>query len=326
MAKQNKKHNPAKGPLENGHRHRNGKHAAGHAGSADLTRLNKAFVIGIVPTLIYVAAEFGAGLWLDSLALISDAGHNLSDAISLLLALIAFKLMQVKPSAKYTYGYKKSTVLVSLVNAVILLVAVGIIVWESISKLMNPQPVEGGAIAWIAGIGIIVNAFTAWLFMKDRDRDLNVKGAFLHMAADALVSVGVVISGIIISFTGWFIIDPIIGIVIAAVILISTTRLLLDSLRLSLDGVPASIVPENVKKHIMEREPGIEDIHHIHIWAISTTETALTAHLIIKNREQESAIKGRVKEYLEQLGIQHATLEFEYPGEPCLSTGDCDQE
>lgn len=154
--------------------------------------------------------------------------------VSLVLALLAFKLARVKPNSKYTYGYKKSTVLVSLLNACILLVAVGVIVWESIGKLREPHPVEGGAIAWVAGVGIVINAFTAWLFMKDRKRDLNVKGAFLHMAADALVSLGVVVSGIVISATGWYVIDPIIGLVIAAVILVSTTHLLFDSLRLSL--------------------------------------------------------------------------------------------
>lgn len=302
-------------------------HSHGHTHSLipDKSHLNRAFSIGIILNLVYVAIEFGAGLWLNSLALISDAGHNLSDVISLVLALLAFKLTEVKPNSRFTYGYKKSTVLVSLLNACILLVAVGFIMRESIGKLGDPQPVEGGIIAWVAGVGILVNAFTAWLFIKDRKRDLNVQGAFLHMAADALVSVGVVVSGIAISFTGWYIIDPIIGIAIAVAILISTARLLFDSLRLSLDGVPAGIDPEKVKAAIMEHEPEAIDVHHVHIWAISTTENALTAHVVIRSQREEGAVKARLKELLARQGIRHATLEFELPSEACCPPGDCGQ-
>lgn len=305
-----------------GHDHaRDHSHSHGHAISANY--LNRAFKIGILLNLIYVVVELTAGLTLDSVSLVSDAGHNFSDVISLVLALIAFKLAQVKPNSKYTYGYKKSTVLISLLNACILLVAVGLIVWESIGKLRDPQPVEGMTIAWVAGIGIVINAFTAWLFMKDRKNDLNVKGAFLHMAADTLVSVGVVVSGIIISFTGWYVVDPIIGIVIAMVILISTGRLLLDSLRLSLDGVPVGIVPEEVKRHIMEHEAHIRDIHHLHIWALSTTENALTAHVVIDSRSHEAQLRHAIKHELAELGITHSTLEFEYPNEGGCDSADC---
>lgn len=200
--------------------------------------LNRAFVLGIVLNLVFVCVEFGAGLWFDSVALISDAGHNLSDVVSLVLSLIAFRLARVKPTASYTYGYRKSTVLVSLLNACILLVAVGVILVESVRKLYDPQPVDGDSIAWVAGIGIVINAFTAWLFIRDKEKDLNVKGAYLHMAADTLVSVGVLVSGIVIRLTGWYAIDPVVGIAIALVILFSTSKLLHDSLRLSLDGVP----------------------------------------------------------------------------------------
>ena len=170
--------------------------------------LNRAFVLGIVLNLVFVCVEFGAGLWFDSVALISDAGHNLSDVVSLVLSLIAFRLARVKPTASYTYGYRKSTVLVSLLNACILLVAVGVILVESVRKLYDPQPVDGDSIAWVAGIGIVINAFTAWLFIRDKEKDLNVKGAYLHMAADTLVSVGVLVSGIVIRLTGWYAIDP----------------------------------------------------------------------------------------------------------------------
>ena len=221
------------------HTHEHG-HAHGHALPAP-EQVNKAFIIGIALNLIFVLVEAAAGFWYDSLALLSDAGHNLSDVISLVLALLAFRMAKVKPNSRYTYGYKKSTVLVSLLNAIILLVAVGIILAESIEKLRNPQPIAGGVIVWVAGVGILINAFTAFLFLKDKERDLNIKGAYLHLMADALVSVGVVISGVIISYTHWYIIDPIIGIAIAIVILVSTWNLLRDSLRLSLDGVPAGI-------------------------------------------------------------------------------------
>ena len=213
-------------------------HEHHHDHHHEITSLNKAFIIGISLNLVFVVAEFLAGFWYNSLGLLSDAGHNLGDVASLVLAMLAFRLAKVQPTSRYTYGYKKSTVLVSLLNAVILLVAVGIIIGESVGKLFHPQPVEGDAIAWVAGIGVVINAVTAWLFMKDKDKDLNVKGAYLHMAADALVSVGVVVSGLVIARTGWYVIDPIIGLLIALIIIYSTWGLLRDSLRLSLDGVP----------------------------------------------------------------------------------------
>ncbi|RHL10536.1 MULTISPECIES: cation diffusion facilitator family transporter [Bacteroides] len=278
--------------------------------------LNKAFIIGIVLNLAFVVIEFAAGFWFDSLALLSDAGHNLSDVVSLVLALLAFRLAKVKANERYTYGYKKSTILVSLLNAVILLVAVGAIVIESIHKLSNPAVVPGGAIAWVAGVGVLINAFTAFLFMKDKEKDLNVKGAYLHMAADALVSVGVLVAGIVISRTGWYIIDPIIGLIVAVVILISTWNLLHDSLRLTLDGVPTSINSQQVVESIRAL-PGIDDVHHIHIWAISTTENALTAHIVLKQAEDMQEVKHLIRHRLEDFGIGHATLEFEVPGEHC---------
>ena len=292
-----------------------------HTHNHSVDHLNRAFMLGILLNLVFVAVEFGAGLFLDSVALISDAGHNLSDVVSLVLSLLAFRLARLKPTPKYTYGYKKSTVLVSLLNACILLVAVGVIFAESIDKLKNPTPSAGGSVAWVAGVGIVINAFTAWLFLKDKEKDLNVKGAYLHMAADTLVSVGVLISGIVISFTGWYIIDPIIGMVIAVVILISTAHLLHDSLRLSLDGVPTGIDSERIRKEILDADPGIANVHHLHIWAISTTENALTAHIAVRDTEQIPALKHRIKHLLEHTGITHATLEFERPEETCDDPG-----
>ena len=201
-----------------------------------VTSLNKAFILGIALNVAFVVVEFAVGLYYGSMGLLSDAGHNLSDVASLLLAMLAFRLAQAHATPRYTYGYKKSTVLISLLNSVILLVAVGVIVAESVGRMLHPAPVEGGAIAWTAGVGVVINGFTAWLFMKDKDKDLNVKGAYLHMAADALVSVGVLVSGVVISWTGWTIVDPVVGLVVAAVIVASVWSLTRDSLRLSLDG------------------------------------------------------------------------------------------
>lgn len=298
-----------------------GHHDHHHIHSID--HLNRAFLIGILLNLIFVIVELTAGLFLDSIALISDAGHNLSDVISLVVSLFAFRLARLKPTPHYTYGYKKSTVLASLFNACILLVAVGAILMESFDKLRNPQPIEGNSIAWVAGVGILVNAFTAWLFLKDRKHDLNVKGAFLHMAADTLVSVGVVISGIIISYTGWYIIDPVIGIVISVVILISSIRLLHDSLRLSLDGVPEGIDIEQLRQRLLASDPRIQGIHHLHVWAISTTENSLTAHIVTEDIQHAAEIKHALHEQLKQEGILHATLEFERPEETC-DAPECD--
>lgn len=275
-----------------------------------LTSLNRAFIIGITLNILFVIVEFVVGFYYDSLGLLSDAGHNLGDVASLVLAMLAFRLEKVHPNSRYTYGYKKSTVLVSLLNAVILLVAVGVIIAESINKLLHPVAVDGSAIAWTAGIGVIINAVTAWFFMKDKDKDLNVKGAYLHMAADAFVSIGVVVSGIIIMHTGWNYIDPIIGLGIAVIIVVSTWGLLHDSLRLSLDGVPTGIDTQKIRQLILA-QPGVRNCHHLHIWAISTTETALTAHIVTDDVTQMEEVKHRIRQALEQAGIHHATLEFD---------------
>lgn len=283
--------------------------------------LNKAFIIGIVLNAVFIIAEFAAGFWSNSMGLISDAGHNLSDVASLILAMIAFRLVKVRSNHKYTYGYKKSTVLVSLLNALILLIAVIFIVVESIEKLMNPQPVEGIVITVVAGIGVIINGITARLFMNDKDKDLNVKGAYLHMIADALVSIGVVISGIVIMFTDWVIIDAIIGIVIAGIIVYSTWGLLNDSLRLALDGVPTGIDYNKISNAICS-EKHVVDLHHMHIWAISTTENALTAHIVIDDITQLEPLKERLRSRLESLEISHATLEFELQGTKCTHEND----
>ena len=237
----------------------------------------------------------------------------------LLLAMLAFRLAQAHATPRYTYGYKKSAVLISLLNSVILLVAVGVIVAESVGRMLHPAPVEGGAIAWTAGVGVVINGFTAWLFMKDKDKDLNVKGAYLHMAADALVSVGVLVSGVVISWAGWTVVDPVVGLVVAAVIVASVWSLTRDSLRLSLDGVPVGIRIDEVEK-TMEAVPGVKAVHHIHVWAISTTENALTAHVVLAELPRMETVKRQLKAELETAGIHHVTLEFESSAEHCPGT------
>ena len=286
-----------------------------------VTSLNKAFIWGIGLNVGFVVVEFAVGLCYGSMGLLSDAGHNLSDVASLLLAMLAFRLAQARATPKYTYGYKKSTVLISLLNSVILLIAVGVIVAESIGRMLHPEPVVGGAIAWTAGVGVAINGFTAWLFMKDKDRDLNVKGAYLHMAADALVSVGVLVSGLVISWTGWTVVDPIVGLAVAGVIVASVWSLTRDSLRLSLDGVPGGIDIAEIERK-MEAVPGVRAVHHIHVWAISTTENALTAHVVLDSLSRMEEVKHALKELLGRSEIPHATLEFESVTERCCDLHD----
>ena len=286
-----------------------------------VTSLNKAFIWGIALNVGFVVVEFAVGLCYGSMGVLSDAGHNLSDVASVLLAMLAFRLAEARSTPKYTYGYKKSTVLISLLNSVILLIAVGVIVAESIGRMLHPEPVVGGAIAWTAGVGVAINGFTAWLFMKDKDRDLNVKGAYLHMAADALVSVGVLVSGLVISWTGWTVVDPIVGLAVAGVIVASVWSLTRDSLRLSLDGVPGGIDIAEIERK-MEAVPGVRAVHHIHIWAISTTENALTAHVVLDSLSRMEEVKHALKELLGRSEIPHATLEFESVTERCCDLHD----
>ncbi|MFC2102024.1 cation diffusion facilitator family transporter [Bacteroidota bacterium] len=296
--------------------------AHNHTGSSDLSGVNRAFIVGITLNLLFVVIEFGAGFFINSLALISDAGHNLSDVASLALAMLAFRLAKVKPNQTFTYGLRKSTILISLLNAVILLIVIGAIAWESIARLKEPQIIQGDYMAIVAGIGIVINTITALLFFKNRKKDLNIKGAFLHLAADALVSLGVVVAGIVIGFTAWYWLDTAVSIGIVCVILISTWGLLRDSTILALDGVPRGINLEKVKIAILSAKE-IKDVHHIHVWAMSTTENALTAHIVVANDFPLSSfepLKTEIQQALLNSGIQHSTLEIELAGEPCATT------
>jgi cobalt-zinc-cadmium efflux system protein len=296
------------------HDHHDGHH---HAHVLDITNVSKSLVAGIILNILFVVVELGAGFFSNSLALISDAGHNLSDVASLALALLAFKLLKIKPTKKFTYGYRKASILISLLNAVILLIAVGSIGYESLQRFMAPKPVQTNFVIYVAAIGIVINFVSALFFFRDREKDLNLKGAYLHLMVDALVSVGVVIAGIVMMYTDWLWVDPLISIIIMIVILASTWNLLRDSLTLSLDAVPTNISLENIRETAL-RIAGVKDIHHIHVWAMSTAENALTAHLVISDsisHEETSKLKSQFKHKLEHLGIQHATLETEVEGQ-----------
>lgn len=305
------------------HGHSHGHHH-GHSHTVSSSNLNRAFIIGIVLNLAFVLVEGIAGWWTHSLALLTDAGHNLSDVASLALSLLAFRLAKVKANDSFTYGYSKSTVIVALANAIILLIAIGGIGVEAVQRFFHPEPMSGGIMAIVAGIGILVNASSAFLFFRDKDHDLNVKGAYLHLAADALVSLGVVVTGIIIIYTGLYWLDSVVSIIIMIVILISTWSLLSDSLRLSMDAVPRSIDMEKLRSSIKNIK-GIQDIHHIHVWAISTTVNAMTAHLVVDENlasTEEQQLKENVRHELHHLNIQHVTLETER-GEGKCEENEC---
>ena len=287
-----------------------------HHHAAPAQSLNGIFVLSIILNGLFVLIEAGVGLWQNSLSLLSDAGHNLSDVFSLVLVLIAFRLAKVQRNERFTYGYRKSTILISLLNAVILLVAVGAIVIESIHKFSEPAEVNGIAVSWTAGVGILINGATALLLMRGQKSDLNVRGAFLHMAADTLVSIGVVVSGIIIHCTGLTVIDPIVSLIIAAVILISTWELLSDSLRLAVDGIPEGVDLHEIEQLLAENEH-VKETHHIHVWAISTTETALTAHIVIDDLSHWPQVSEQLKHTLSEHSISHATLEPETADSHC---------
>lgn len=294
---------------EKGHSHgHNHGHSHSHSVSAAVAS-SRAFVIGIGLNLVYVLAEFIAGLWTHSLALLTDAGHNLSDVASLALSLMALRLARIKPTQAYTYGYKKSTILAALVNAVILFIAIGVLGFEAFVRMGNPKPIEGGVVAWVAGIGIIINGVSAFLFFKEKD-ELNAKSAYLHLLADALVSVGVVIAGIIIHFTNWYWLDTVVSLGVLIVILISTWSLLTDSFRLSMDAVPKDIDLQKVEE-VMRKVAGVIAVNHVHIWAISTTENALTAHVRIEDEKNRAVLLAAIKHDLQHVNIQHATIEID---------------
>lgn len=276
--------------------------------------ISKVFILCIILNLFFVCMETAVGFMSNSVGLLSDAGHNLSDVFSLLIALLAIRMAMHRPDRRFTYGYKKLTVLASLLNAVILLVAVGAIIVESIARINHPQPVSGAAISWTAGAGILINGLTAWLLMRDQEKDLNVRGAFLHMAMDTLVSAGVVISGIAINLTGILWIDPAVSLIIAAIILVSTFNMLKESLFLSIDAVPESVDMAGIENGLSHVD-NVESWHHLHVWPISTTENAATVHLVLKDVGQMEKTKAEARAVFGSLGVGHCTIECE--GEDC---------
>lgn len=294
-----------------------------HDHTPKLDHINKAFVWGIVLNSVFVVVEAVAGFITGSLSLLTDAGHNLSDVASLALALLAFKMAKIGATRLYTYGYKRATILVSFFNAFILVATVLVIFYEAVIRFMHPEPVSGESMVWVALVGIVINGFTAWLFIKDKDKDLNIKGAYMHMAVDALVSLGVVISGVIIWVTGLWWIDSAVSIIIGVVILRGTWGLFKDSLRLEMDGVPRDIDMENVKTELLKNE-NVVDVHHIHVWAISTTQNALTAHIVIAPDSLQGfdAIKHDLRHRLQHMNISHSTFEPEFIDEKCKQQ-DC---
>jgi cobalt-zinc-cadmium efflux system protein len=251
------------------------------------------------------------GVLSNSVALIADAGHNLSDVLGLVVAWVGTVLARRAPSSRFTYGLRGSSILAALFNAVLLLIGVGGVAWEAVGRLVEPTPVNGGTVMIVAGIGILINGVTAWLFMSGRKDDLNVRGAFLHMAADAAVSAGVVMAALVIVLTGWLWIDPATSLVIAAVIVWGTWGLLRESLALSLAAVPAAIDPQQVRAFLAQA-PGVAGVHDLHIWAMSTAETALTAHLVMpRGHPGDAVLAGFQRELAHRFGIGHATLQIE---------------
>ena len=281
--------------------------------------INRSFILGIILNVIYVIIEIIYGWQNNSTSLLSDAAHNVGDISGLLLAFLAFKLQVVKPSKLFSYGFKKGSIVTSFINSILLAFAIGAIAWEGVHKIMNPSPLSGTVIMWVALVGVVINFISAMLFKKNQKEDINIKAAYWHLMADALVSLGVVASGIVIHYFHWYALDGITAIIIAVVVLFSTWSLFKDSAIAILDGVPASVDAAEIAAHLLEVK-GVLNIHHLHIWGISTNENALTAHIQIEDVNQLPRIKKALKEELEEHNIKHSTLEFELLEENCTET------
>lgn len=287
----------------------------------DKIDFGRAFAVGVLLNTAFIVAEVVFGLLSHSLTLLADAGHNLGDVMALLFAWAATNLARRSATARYTYGLRRTSVLAALFNAILLLVGVGAIGWEAIRRLREPGPVAGLTMIAVAATGVLVNGVTAWMFSAGRRSELNIRGAFLHMAADAAVSAGVVVAGFVILATGWSLLDPISSLVIVAIILVSTWGLLRDSIHLVLDAVPRGIDPGAVK-NFLEQLPGVAEIHHLHVWGLSTTEAACTAHVVKREPQLDDQLLKRIaRELQERFGIEHTTIQFE-----CCEGPDCPTE
>ncbi len=295
---------------DHGHGHGHGQ-GQGQGHSHAPSSFGRAFAIGIALNTAFVAIEAGYGFWAHSLALLADAGHNLSDVFGLALAWGATVLAARRPNDRFTYGLRASTILAALFNAVFLLIAVGAIAVEAVQRFGDPQPVAGSTVMVVAGIGVVINTVTALLFMSGRKGDLNIRAAFLHMAADAAISLGVVLSGFLITATAWQWIDPVTSLLIVVLIVAGTWGLLRDSVFMSLDAVPPGLDRPQVRAHLLTL-PGVLHIHDLHIWSISTTEIALTAHLVRPSMPIDDDFLHEAAQSLRQrFGIGHATLQVE---------------
>lgn len=279
----------------------------------------RAFGIGILLNLGFVLIEAWYGWVTGSLALLADAAHNLSDVGGLLLAWAAFAAARLKPDERHTYGWRRGSILASFANAIILLVAMGSLGWEAVQRFSEPHPIAAGTVIAVAAIGVVINALTAWLFMAGSKADLNMRGAFLHMAADALVSVGVVVAGLLYLWQGWTWIDPLASLAIAAVVVAGTWSLFRQSLHLLFDGVPEHIDLAEVMA-TLQQIPGVTSVHDLHVWAMSTAEQALTAHLVTDDVHASADILQQAQQSLrERFGIHHVTLQIE----PVACSADC---
>ncbi len=296
------------------HDHSHGHGHAGHSHAPD--NFGVAFAVGVALNTVFVAAEVIFGYAANSLALISDAVHNFSDVIALLLAWAAGWLARKRPTQQHTYGYRRASILAALVNAGLLLIAVGGIAVEAVDRIRAPADVAGWTIVVVAALGIVVNGGTALMFMRGRHGDLNIRGAYLHMAADAGVSFGVVVAAFAIMLTGWQWIDPAISLCIAAVVLASGWGLARDSVNLALDGVPKGIELADVKDYLCQLD-GVTEVHDLHIWAMSTNETALTAHLVCPGGYEDSFLHGVCEHLSHRFSIHHATLQIEAGSDVC---------
>ncbi|HQS57457.1 MAG: cation transporter [Gallionellales bacterium 35-53-114] len=286
-------------------------HHSHHHEHAAFDPTHRAFAVGVTLNLIFVAVELAFGFWANSLALLADAGHNFSDVVGLLIAWGALALAKRKPSVRFTYGLRSSTIMAALANAMLLLVAVGIIVWEGVHRLFAPEPVSGSVMIWVALLGVIINIGTALMLQRGSKTDINVRGAFLHMVADAAVSMGVVVAGLLMLWLGWLWLDGAVSILIALVILWSTWGLFRESINLSLQAVPAHVDAEALRGYLAGL-PGVEEVHDLHIWAMSTTEIALTAHLLMPSGHPGDAFLHDVATQLEKnFHIDHPTLQIE---------------
>lgn len=276
---------------------------------------NRAFLAGVLLNVAFIVVEVVYGFISDSLALLTDAGHNLSDVLGLLLAWGAATLARKKPSLRRTYGFSRATIIASLFSGLLLMGAVGAIAWEATSRFVAPPAPSGATIMVVAAIGVVINTVTALFFLRGRHTDLNIRGAFLHMAADAAVSLGVVVSGLLIWRYGLNWVDPVTSLIIAAVIFVSTWSLLRDSLNLAVDAVPPDVDPRAVRDFLMSQN-GVTDVHDLHIWALSTTDTALTAHLVMDARPEDDAFLNAVSlELVARFNIHHPTIQIEAQGE-----------